>query len=42
MRLPDQTEARARLRRNAEAAKTEIELKPCHGVVDFRLPLKSP
>lgn len=42
MRLPDETETRARLRREAEAAKTEIELKPCQSLVDFQLPLKSP
>ena len=29
LRWPDETETRARLRRDAEAAKTEIELKPC-------------
>ena len=40
MRMPDETETRARLRRDAEAAKIEIELKPCQDVVDFRLPLK--
>ena len=40
MRLPDETETRARLRREAEAAKTEIELKPCQNVTDYRLPLK--
>lgn len=39
MRLPDETETRARLRREAEATKLEIELKPCQSVVDFRLPL---
>ena len=42
MRLPDETESRARLRRDAEAAKLEIELKPCQSVVDFRLPFKAP
>jgi len=41
MSLPDGTETRARLRRDAEAAKTEIELKPCQSVVDFRLPFKT-
>jgi len=29
LRWPDETETRARLRRDAEAAKTEVELKPC-------------
>ena len=42
MRVPDETETRARLRRDAEAAKMEIELKPCQSVVDFRLPFKTP
>lgn len=37
MRLPDETETRARLRRDAEAAKVEIELKPCQRVTDFKL-----
>lgn len=40
LRLPDETETRSRLRRDAEAAKNEIELKPCQDLVDFRLPLK--
>ena len=39
LRLPDSTEMRSALRRAAEAAKTEIEFKPCQNVVDFRLPL---
>lgn len=39
LRLPDSTEMRSTLRRAAEAAKTEIEFKPCQNVVDFRLPL---
>jgi Carboxypeptidase regulatory-like domain len=38
LRLPDSTEMRSALRRAAEAAKTEVELKPCQNVVDFRLP----
>jgi hypothetical protein len=42
MRLPDATETRARLRRDAEAAKMEIELKPCQSVTDYQLPLKAP
>ncbi|MEN3327487.1 MAG: hypothetical protein V7638_2294 [Acidobacteriota bacterium] len=40
LRLPDGTETRARLRREAEAAKTEVEFKPCQNVTDFELPLK--
>jgi hypothetical protein len=38
LRLPDETETRERLRREAEAAKVEIEFKPCQNVVDFQLP----
>lgn len=38
LRLPDSTEMRSALRRAAEAAKTEIEFKPCQNVADFRLP----
>ena len=38
LRLPDSTEMRAALRRVAEAAKREIEFKPCQNVVDFQLP----
>jgi len=37
LRLPDAVETRLRVRRSAEAAKTEIELKPCQNVVDFRI-----
>jgi hypothetical protein len=40
LRLPDETETRAKLRREAEAAKTEIEFKPCQNVTDYQLPLR--
>ena len=40
LRMPQETATRARLRRDAEAAKTEIELKPCQNVTDFQLPFK--
>jgi hypothetical protein len=40
LRWPDEIEMRAKLRRDAEAAKTEIELKPCQNVVDFQLPIR--
>ncbi len=40
LRLPHETETRARLRREAEAAKTEIEFKPCQNVTDYQLSLK--
>lgn len=39
LRLPDEVETRLRLRRAAEASKTEVELKPCQSVVDFRVRL---
>lgn len=39
IRFPHETETRAQIRREAEAAKTEIEFKPCQDVVDFKLPL---
>ena len=42
IRLPDQVEARAKLRLQAEAAKTEIELKPCQNLIDYKLVLKEP
>jgi hypothetical protein len=37
LRLPDEVETRLRLRRASEAAKMEIELKPCQRAVDFRI-----
>jgi Carboxypeptidase regulatory-like domain len=40
LRLPDETERRSALRRDAEAAKNEIEFKPCQNVVDFKLGFK--
>ncbi|HEV2835700.1 MAG TPA: hypothetical protein VGW58_10305, partial [Pyrinomonadaceae bacterium] len=40
LRLPHETETRAKLRREAEAAKTEIEFKPCQNITDYQLPLK--
>jgi len=40
VRLPHESETRAQIRRAAEAAKIEIELKPCQDMVDFKLPLK--
>jgi hypothetical protein len=41
LRLPDETETRAKLRRDGEAAKTEIGFTPCQNVTDYQLPLKS-
>ena len=37
MRTPDGTADRTRLRREAETAKTEVELKPCHRVADLQV-----
>ena len=36
LRLPDEAEARAKLRQEAELAKTETELKPCQNVTDYQ------
>jgi hypothetical protein len=41
LRMPDEADNRAKLRRDAELAKTSIELKPCQNVLDYQLPLKS-
>lgn len=41
LRLPDEKEMRAKLRREAEASKTEIEFKPCQNMTDYQLPFKS-
>jgi hypothetical protein len=38
LRLPDETELRAKLLRDAEAAKDDIEFKPCQNVTDYHLP----
>ncbi|HEY6804154.1 MAG TPA: carboxypeptidase-like regulatory domain-containing protein [Pyrinomonadaceae bacterium] len=37
LRYPDAAEARAKLRRAAEAAKAEVELKPCQNVTELQL-----
>ncbi len=39
LRDPSQTEKRLKLRRDAEAAKSTVELKPCQNLVDVQLPL---
>jgi len=41
LRLPEETETRAKLRRDAEAEKTEIEFKPCQNVTDYQLQLNT-
>jgi hypothetical protein len=42
LRLPDEAEMRAKLRRDAEAVKTVTELKPCQNVTGYRVPVTSP
>ena len=37
LRLPDAVEARTNIRRAAEVAKVEVELKPCQSLTDFKL-----
>jgi hypothetical protein len=39
LRLPDQNKTRAMLRRDAEAARTEIELKPCQNLTGLQIPV---
>ena len=39
IRFPHETETRAQLRRDAEAAKNQIEFKPCQNVADYKLKL---
>jgi len=40
LRLPDETELRAKLRREGEASKLQIELKPCQNISDYQLAFK--
>jgi hypothetical protein len=40
VRLPNETELRTQIRRAAEAAKIEIEIKPCQDLSDFKFPPK--
>jgi carboxypeptidase family protein len=40
LRLPDETELRAKLRRDGEAAKLQIEFKPCQNISDYQVPFK--
>jgi hypothetical protein len=40
LRLPDALETRSNIRRAAESAKIEVELKPCQNLTDYKLPLK--
>jgi len=41
LRLPDETELRAKLRRDGETGKLQIEFKPCQNVTDYHLAFKS-
>ena len=40
LRLPDEAEARAKLRHDAESAKIETALQPCQNLTGYRLPLR--
>jgi hypothetical protein len=40
LRLPDETELRAKVRRDGETSKRQIEFKSCQNVNDYHLPLK--
>jgi Carboxypeptidase regulatory-like domain len=40
LRLPEAADTRAKLRRAAEAQKTNLELKPCQNLTAYQLPLK--
>ncbi|MDX6386182.1 MAG: hypothetical protein QOK48_3755 [Blastocatellia bacterium] len=40
LRLPDETDLRAKLRQEAEAGKLQTEFKPCQNVTDFHLPFR--
>ena len=41
LRLPDAAATRAKIKREAEASKIEIELKPCQNLRDYKIPFKS-
>lgn len=40
LRLPDETDLRAKLRRDGEASKLQIAFKPCQNVTDYHLPFR--
>ena len=40
LRLPDETELREKLMHDGQAAKTEIQFKPCQNVSDYHLAFK--
>jgi hypothetical protein len=41
LRLPDESELRAKISREGELEKTTAELKPCQNVTDYRVPLRA-
>jgi len=41
LRSPEEAETRSQIRREAESAKVQLELKPCQNVVDYQLPFKN-
>ena len=41
LRLPDALEARTKIRHAAESVKSDIELKPCQNITDYKLALKN-
>jgi Carboxypeptidase regulatory-like domain len=41
LRLPDQAQNRVKLRRDAEAAKVELDLRPCQNLTDYQLPFNT-
>jgi hypothetical protein len=41
LRTPEEAETRLQIRREAEAAKVQLELKPCQNVVDYPLTFKN-
>jgi hypothetical protein len=42
LRVAEEANTRLTIRRAAEAAKNEVEFKPCQNVVDYQLPFRSP
>ena len=40
LRAPDEADTRLQILREAEANKTELQLKPCQNVVDYQLPFR--
>ena len=40
LRAFDEGDTRLKIRRAAEAARTEVEFKPCQNIIGYQLPLK--